>query len=74
METTIQLSKELVEKLKSMKLGEKESYENLIWDLIEDRTELSKETKKRIEKSEDDIRKGRVHKWEDIKEELNLNV
>lgn len=73
-ETTIQLSKELVERLKNMKISEKESYENLIWDLIEDRMELTEETKKSIERAEEDIRKGRVHKWEDIKKELNINV
>jgi predicted DNA-binding protein len=74
METSIQVSKELLERLKNMKLHEKESYEDLIWDLIEDRMELSEETKKRIEKSEEDFKKGRVHRWEDLKKELNINV
>lgn len=73
-ETTIQISKELAGRLRNMKLSEKESYENLIWDLIEDRMELSEETKKHIEKAEEDIRNGRVHKWKDVKRELNINV
>ena len=74
MDTTIQISKNLLEKLKSMKLSEKESYENLIWDLVEDRMELSEETKKSIARAEEDIKKGRVHKWEDVKKELNIDV
>lgn len=74
MDTTIQISKNLLERLKKMKLNEKESYEELIWDLIEDRMELSEETKKSIARAEEDIRKGRVHRWEDVKKELKINV
>jgi hypothetical protein len=48
METTIQVSKNLLEKLQLMKMHSKESYEDIIWDLIEDRMELSKETKKSL--------------------------
>ena len=54
MDTTIQISKNLVEKLKELKLHEKESYEELIWDLIEDRMELSSETKNAIKDYERD--------------------
>ena len=46
MDTSIQVSKELLEKLKMMKIHNKESYEEIIWDLIEDRLEFSDETKK----------------------------
>jgi|TARA_Y100000310_G_C20371272_1_gene663619 predicted CopG family antitoxin len=74
METTIQISKELLGKLQAMKLHSKESYENLIWDLIEDRMEFSGETKKNIAKSEKEIKEGKTHKWEDVKKELGINV
>tara|TARA_Y100000310_G_C20641612_1_gene794268 strand:+ start:972 stop:1196 length:225 start_codon:yes stop_codon:yes gene_type:complete len=74
MVTTIQIGEDLLNKLKSLKLHEKESYDSLIWDLIEDRMELSDETKKKVDLAEEDIRKGRVHKWEDIKEEFKINV
>ena len=73
-ETTIQISTDLLNKLKTMKLHEKESYEDLLWDLIEDRMDLNEETKKSISRGEEDIKKGRVHKWEDLKRELHLNV
>jgi hypothetical protein len=74
MDTTIQISKELLGRLKSLKLNEKESYENLIWDLIEDRMELSEQTKKNIRISEKQIREGKSHKWSDIKREFKINV
>ena len=74
METTIQASRELLDKLRMMKIHEKESYEDLIWDLIEDRMEFSESTKKNIAQSEKEIREGKVHKWGDVKRELNINV
>jgi len=74
MDTTIQVSKSLIEKLKNMKLSKNESYESLIWDLIEDRMELSEETKKNIAASEREIAEGKVHRWEDVKKDLKINV
>jgi hypothetical protein len=59
METTIQVSKELLGTLKAMKMYEKESYENILWDLIEDRMEFSEQTKKNIAIAEKDIAEGR---------------
>jgi len=73
METTIQISRDLLEKLKQMKLHAKESYESLIWDLIEDRMEFSEETKKAIAEYEKDIKEGNFDKFtslEDIKKEM----
>ena len=56
-----------------MKIHSKESYENLIWDLIEDRMEFSEETKKAIAEYEKDIKAGNFDKFtslEDIKKEM----
>jgi len=77
METTIQISKDLLNKLKQMKMHEKESYENLIWDLIEDRMELSKETKETIKEYEQAVKSGKIDeftKLEDVKKDLKINV
>jgi predicted transcriptional regulator len=71
METTIQVSKELAERLRGLKMHNKESYEELIWDLIEDRMELSDETMKNIKESEEDIKAGRVYGLEEVKERFN---
>ena len=74
MATTIQVSEELLDELKIRKISDKESYEEIIWDLIEDGIELSEETKKDIEESRRQIKEGKFHRWEDIKKELKLNV
>ena len=74
MATTIQISNELLNKLQMMKMHVKESYEDLIWDLIEDRMEFSDETKKNIADAEKDLAEGRTHRWEDVKKELGINV
>ena len=74
MVTTIQISDDLLKRLQLMKLGSKESYEDTIWDIIEDRMELSEQTKKNITESEADIKAGRVHKWADVVKELKINV
>lgn len=74
MATTIQVSGELLSKLQKMKVHVKESYEDIIWDLIEDRMEFSEETKKNIAEAEKDFKEGKTHKWEDVKKELRINV
>jgi len=74
MATTIQISNQLVDQLKEMKINVKESYETVIWDLIEDSKELSEETKKLLVQAEKEIKEGKVHKWDNIKKELKLNV
>ena len=77
MDTSIQVSKNLMEKLKLMKIHKKESYEDIIWDLIDDRMEFSEETKKNIEAYERDVKNGNLDKFtslEDLRKELKLNV
>ncbi|MBT3324103.1 hypothetical protein HN681_03895 [archaeon] len=70
--TTIQISHELLTKLKERKLYDKESYEEVIWDALEDSMTLSEETKKRIKLAEADIKAGRIYSLEEVKKELNL--
>ena len=72
MVTTIQVSENLQNALKIRKLYEKESYEEVIWNLIEDTTELSKEAKIMLRKAEEDIKYGKVHTFEQVKKELKL--
>ena len=74
MATTMQVSNELLNKLQMMKIHAKESYEEIIWDLIEDRMEFSEETMKNIAEAEKEFKDGKFHKWEDVKKELNINV
>jgi predicted CopG family antitoxin len=70
--TTIQISKSLLEDLKSRKMYDKESYEDVIRDLLEDSMELSEETLANIKKSEADIKACRVHTLAEVKKDLGL--
>jgi predicted transcriptional regulator len=70
--TTIQVSQDLVNELKNRKMFANESYEEIIWDLIEDTMELSKETKKNIKISEQEIKEGKTHTHEEVKKALGL--
>ncbi len=70
--TTIQISTELLNNLKNRKIVEKESYEELIWDLLEDTMELSEQTKKDIEQSRKEVMEGRTVPLEEIKRRLRL--
>ena len=72
MATTIQVSQNLVHELKNRKMYQKESYEDIIWDLLEDSLELSEQTNKQIKQAEADIKNGKVHTIEEVKAELGL--
>ena len=72
MATTIQVSNKKVDELKSKKMYDKESYEEVIWDLIEDTMELSEETKREIEQSRAEIKAGKCKTLEQVKKELGL--
>jgi len=72
MVTTIQVSEKLQMELSKRKLFDRESYEEVIWDLVEDNLELSEETKKHIKQSEKEIREGKFYTHEQVKKELGL--
>jgi predicted transcriptional regulator len=59
MPTTIQISDELRDALKKRKLHSKESYEGVIWDLIEDQLTLKDEIVVEIEKGLKEYREGK---------------
>ncbi len=72
MTTTIQISEKLQEKLKNRKLYDNESYEDIIWDLLEDSMELSEETKKNILQAQKEIKEGKGKSIEQVRKELGL--
>lgn len=72
MVTTIQISEELKEKLSLRKMSNKDSYEEIIWDLLEDTMELNEQTKKEIEISRKEIKEGKFYTHEQVKKELGL--
>ncbi|MAF34251.1 hypothetical protein CMO91_00220 [Candidatus Woesearchaeota archaeon] len=72
MATTIQISKNLQNALSKRKLVAKETYEEVIWDLLEDRMELSEETKKDIEIARKEFKEGKGKTLAQVKKELGL--
>jgi len=72
MVTTIQISEELKKELSKKKFSDRETYEGIIWDLLEDTIELSEKTKKEIEESRAEIKAGKVLTLTQIKKELKI--
>lgn len=72
MATTIQISAELQQTLNGRKFVDKETYEEVIWDVLEDTQELSEETKKEIEQARNEIKAGKVYSLSRVKKELGL--
>ncbi|MBT4539896.1 hypothetical protein HOC35_00130 [Candidatus Woesearchaeota archaeon] len=72
MATTIQISEELKVKLAKRKMYNKETYEEVIWDLLEDTMELSNETKRNINESMKDIKAGRTKSLSQVKKEMGF--
>jgi hypothetical protein len=71
MDTTIQISNRLKKELLKRKFFDKETYEEVIWDMIEDSQELSEQTKKEIAQSRAEYKAGKTHTLEKIKKEMD---
>lgn len=72
MATTIQISEELQEELNKKKFFDRETYEEVIWDLMEDTVALSEETKKELERSRAEIKAGKYKMLSEAKKELGF--
>ena len=72
MATTIQISEKLLTTLKLRKLYDRESYEEIIWDLVEDTQELNEETKREVARARVEIAAGKLHTHEQVKKSLGL--
>jgi len=72
MATTIHISEALKQELQKRKIFSRETYEDVIWDLIEADKELSQETLRNLEASYRDIKEGRVYTLDEVKKELGL--
>lgn len=70
--TTIQISQNLHRELNRKKLFSKETYEEVIWDIIEDTRELSDETKKEIKEARAQIKRGEYHTLAEVKARLDI--
>ena len=72
MVTTIQVSNDLQDELNKRKIFDRETYEEVIWDILEDTMEFSEKTKKDILQAEKDIYEGRVHTLKEVRKSLLL--
>lgn len=72
MPTTIQISEELKNELIKKKLYDQETYEEVIWDLIEDTMEINEQTVKDIVESQKEFERGEFVTLEEAKKELGL--
>ena len=72
MVTTIQISNRLQKELLKRKFFNKETYEEVIWDMIEDTKELSDQTKKELAQARSEIKSGKIHTLAKVKKELGL--
>ena len=70
MYTTIKVSRDVKEILENMKISPSESYEDVIWDLIEDHLELNPEFRKSLELAEREIEEGKTVSMAELLEEL----
>jgi len=72
METTIRISRDVKAQLDKMKLFERETYNNVIENMIEDNLELNEKTKKEIEEARKRVKKGEVYTHEEVGKMLGL--
>ncbi len=75
METTIQIKKDLKDRLNSLRLYPNESYDSVIRRISElaiDDEPLSKETIERIEASLKDIKEGKVFSMDEVKKRIGI--
>lgn len=71
-QTTIQISQNLQKELNKMKLFSRETYEEVIWNVIEDTKELSEETKKDIIEARKQIANGKFATLSNLKKKYNI--
>ena len=72
MATSIQISKELQKELLKRKLFDKETYEAILWSLIEDSLELNEQTKKELVQARNEIKNHKTHTLAQVKKELEI--
>ena len=70
--TTIQISQDLQNELNKMKLYSRETYEEVIWNIIEDTKELSEETKKEIAEARKEFAEGKFLTLSEFRKKYNV--
>jgi predicted transcriptional regulator len=74
--TTIQINRQTLERLKTLRKFERQSYDNVLNSMIDDIEEesLSEEEIRGIKQGLEDIKKGRVYSIESVAKELGITL
>jgi len=72
MATTIQISEDLQKELSKKKLYDRETYEEILWNMIEDTKELSEETKRDIAEARKEFKEGKFSTLEEVEKRLGV--
>lgn len=74
--TTIQIGSTTLQRLKNLKLSERQSYDEVVNKLIDTvkQESLSDEELEEIQKGLEDVRRGRVYSIESVARELGINL
>ena len=72
MQTTIQISDSVKRVLDKMKIFQRETYNEVIENMIEDNLELNQKTKDEIEEARKQIKAGKVVSHEEVKRRYRL--
>ncbi|MBU2612112.1 MAG: hypothetical protein KKB62_00125 [Nanoarchaeota archaeon] len=70
-QTTIRITENLHKALSKIK-APSESFEDLIWDLVEPYLELSPQTKRNISRSLREYERGEIYSLDEVRKRLNL--
>lgn len=76
MKTTVQISKKTLERLKRLKVFDKQSYDDILNNLIDNFDEETLDEKEIMEIKEglDDIKNGMIYSVESVAKELGVNL
>lgn len=72
METTIRISQDVKSMLDKMKLHQRETYNDIIWVLLEDHMELNKKTKEEITEARKRLSKGEFYTQDQVEKMFGL--
>ena len=70
--TSIQIKKATKLKLDSLKLSKRDTYNDIIENLLEDSLELNEETMKDIQEALEEYNQGKSHSLEEVKHQLGF--
>lgn len=70
--TTIQISKDTKEKLDKFKIMERQSYNDIIEELVEDNLELNEKTKNEIKEAVEEYKAGKFKTHAEVKKKFGF--